>query len=177
MAFLSFDFRKTDRTMPVLTHPAGRMAWSPETRAALHVDRAEQISSRQLASLMDQVQSVTREAREIVVRRSRADLTTRLKPSSWSVAQCLDHLALTTRAFLPAISDALATASNLTTNRPLGTGILARLLILPRLFGSTSFPNLDRSVKISIPLGVASWSRNLTSWTPYPRQPALPLTK
>jgi DinB superfamily len=130
MAFLSFAFRKTDRTMPMLTHPNERMEWSPEARAALGLERAEPISSRQLASLVDQVQSVTHRAKQIVVCRSRADLTTRLKPSSWSVAECFDHLALTTRAFLPAISDALATASNLTTNRPLGTGILARLLIL-----------------------------------------------
>jgi DinB superfamily len=130
MAFLSFDFRKTDRTMPMLTHPAWRMTWSPEARAALHVPRAEQISSLQLASLVDQIQSVTLAAKEIVLRRSRADVSTRPKPSSWSVAECFGHLALTTRAFLPAISDALAKASNLTTNRPLETGILTRLFIL-----------------------------------------------
>jgi hypothetical protein len=114
----------------MLTHPAGRMARSPEARSALHVYGAEQISLQQLASLVDQIQTVTRGAEEIVARRSKADLTTRLKPSSWSVAECFDHLALTTRAFLPAISDALAQASNLTTNRPLGTGTLARLFIL-----------------------------------------------
>jgi DinB superfamily len=116
--------------MPVLTHPADGMARSPEARAVLHAYGTEPISMQQLASLADQIQSVTCGVEEIVARRSKADLTTRLKPSSWSVAECIDHLALTTRAFLPALSDGLALASNLTTNRPLGTGTLARLFIL-----------------------------------------------
>jgi hypothetical protein len=129
MALLRFDFRKDRSTMSMLTHPAGRMTRSAEAQAALHYG-AEQVSLQQLASLVYQIQRVTREAEEIVVSRSKADLTTRPEPTSWSVAECFDHLALTTRAFLPAISDALASASNLTRNRPLGTGTVARWIIL-----------------------------------------------
>ena len=45
------------------------------------------------------------------------------------MAQCLDHLAQTTNAFIPAISSAIARAPRLTTNRALRTGALARLFI------------------------------------------------
>lgn len=127
MAIPGDDFRKTDRSMPMLTHPAGTMARS---RAGFPVYGAEPISFQQLASLVRQVHCVTRAAEEMVLGRSGADLTTRLKPNSWSVAECFDHLALTTRAFLPPLSDALATASGLMTNRSLGTGTLERLFIL-----------------------------------------------
>jgi HPt (histidine-containing phosphotransfer) domain-containing protein len=114
----------------MLTQPAGRIARSTEARADLQVyGAAEQISFQQLASLAEEVQSATRSGEEIVVRRGKADLTTRLEPSSWSIAECFDHLAQTTCAFLPAIAHAVATASHLTTNRPLRTGTLARLFI------------------------------------------------
>jgi hypothetical protein len=168
--------------MPMLTHPAGRMARSTEARAALHAYRPEQISLQQLARLVDQIQSVTRAAEQIVVCRSKADLAIRLKPSSWSVAECFDHLALTTRAFLPAISDALALASNLTTNRPLGTGALARLFSMnlepPYAFRFNVLPQLRPQCRDFD----AAWRGFLDSQshllhTPYPLQVALPLTR
>jgi DinB superfamily len=130
MPFLSFEFPKADRAMRMLTQPTARTARSLEAGADLHARAAEQISFQQLASLAEQVRSATRGAEEIVVGRAKADLITRLEPGSWSVAECFDHLAQTTRAFVPAISAALATASNLATNRPLRTGTVARLLIL-----------------------------------------------
>jgi len=83
----------------------------------------------QLASLLEQIQRATLEAKKLVLGRSAIDLTSRLGPKSWSAAQCLDHLARTTRSFLPAISKAVATAPNLTTNRPFRTGTIALLLI------------------------------------------------
>ena len=62
------------------------------------------ISTGQLDTLLNQVENVTRKARDLVAGRSQTDLTTSLESASWSVAQCLDHLAQTTNAFLPAIS-------------------------------------------------------------------------
>ena len=65
----------------------------------------------------------------MVAGRSLTELSASLESTSWSVAQCLDHLAQTTNAFLPAISDAIAGAPRLTTNRALKTGALTGLFI------------------------------------------------
>jgi DinB superfamily len=86
-------------------------------------------SARQLASLLEQISRATLEARKLVLGRSACDLTTRLEPESWSAAECLDHLARTTNAFVPAISKAMAAAPRLRTNRALRTGAIALLLI------------------------------------------------
>lgn len=86
-------------------------------------------SAFQLASLLEQILWATLEARKLVFGRSVCDLTKRLEPESWSTAECLDHLAQTTNAFLPAISEAIAIAPKLTTNRTLRTGTIASLLI------------------------------------------------
>jgi hypothetical protein len=87
------------------------------------------ISAGQLDGLLDQVESATLKATELVAGRSQADLTTSVESASWSVAQCLDHLAQTTRAFVPAISSAMAGAPRLATDRALRTGALTRLFI------------------------------------------------
>jgi hypothetical protein len=83
----------------------------------------------QFASLLEQIQRSTLQAKRLVLDRSADDLTRKLEIKSWSVSECLDHLARTTHAFLPAISKAVATAPKLTTNRPLRTGTIALLLI------------------------------------------------
>ena len=87
------------------------------------------ISTRHLETLLDQLESINRRARDLVAGRSQADLTTSLESASWSVAQCLDHLAQTTNVVLPVISDAIARAPRMTTNRGLRTGTLTRLII------------------------------------------------
>jgi hypothetical protein len=87
------------------------------------------ISTKQLETVLNQVENVTLKARDLFAGRSQSDLTISLEPTSWSVAQCLDHLAQTTNAFIPAISTAIASAPRLTTNRTLRTGALARLFI------------------------------------------------
>jgi hypothetical protein len=87
------------------------------------------ISTSQIEAVLDEVQKVTQEARRLVAGRNLAHLTTNLEPTSWSVAQCLDHLALTTIAVLPAISAAIARAPRLTVNRKLKTGALTRLFL------------------------------------------------
>jgi hypothetical protein len=86
-------------------------------------------SAFQLASLLEQFQCATREAKKLVLGRAACELTRRLEPESWSTAECLDHIARTTSSFLPAISRAVATAPKLTAKRPLRTGTVALLLI------------------------------------------------
>jgi hypothetical protein len=87
------------------------------------------ISARQLDSVLNHVERATLKAQDLVAGRGQSDLTTSLESSSWSVAQCLHHLAQTTNAFVPAISSAIAFAPHVTTNRALRTGALTRLFI------------------------------------------------
>lgn len=86
-------------------------------------------STFQLASLLEQFHRATREANKLVLGHSADDLTNRWESNSWSVMQCLDHLARTSLSFLPSISRAVATAPELNSNRPLRTGAIALLLI------------------------------------------------
>jgi hypothetical protein len=88
-----------------------------------------QASARQLDSLLTQAENVTLKAKELITGRSQSHLTASLQSKSWSVAQCLDHLAETANAFVPVISSAIARAPRLTTNRALRTGTLTRLFI------------------------------------------------
>ena len=90
---------------------------------------SETIAIQQLARVADQIRRITRDAEVQVLSRDKADLGIHLEPGSWCVAECLDHLTQTTRSFLPAISDAIAEAPKLTTNRRLRTGILPSLFI------------------------------------------------
>jgi DinB family protein len=87
------------------------------------------ISTGQLDSVLNQVENLTLKAKKLVAGRSQSDLTTSRECTSWSVVQCLDHLAQTTNAFVPAISSAIARAPRLTTNRALRTGALTCLFI------------------------------------------------
>lgn len=86
-------------------------------------------STRQLESVLNQTENATLAAKKLVAGRNQTDLTTSLKPTSWSVVQCLDHLAQTTNAFVPVIVSAIACAPRLSTNRALRTGALTRLFI------------------------------------------------
>jgi DinB superfamily len=87
------------------------------------------VSIQQQITIAEQIRQITRYAEALVLQRDKADLVARLKPGSWSVAECLDHLKQTTRAFLPAILEAIAEAPKLTRNRRLRTGILSNLFI------------------------------------------------
>jgi hypothetical protein len=86
-------------------------------------------STAQLEAVLNQVEHVTRKAHDLIAGRSLVHLTTSHESGSWSVTQCLDHLALTTNAVLPAISAAIVHAPRLTTNRALRTGALTRLFL------------------------------------------------
>lgn len=79
----------------------------------------------QLAGLLEQTQSVTRQAQALVLGRSPKLLGARCAPESWSVAECFAHLAQTSCAFLPAIFQALAEAPEIGSERRLRTGTLA----------------------------------------------------
>ncbi len=115
--------------MQMLTGAAGSIARAPEVHSLFADGDKNLISLRQLATLAEQIQIVTHAGEGLMKGRTRAELNARPEPDSWSVAQCLDHLAQTTRAFLPAISDSIATAPRLVTGRSLRTGMLARLFI------------------------------------------------
>ncbi len=111
--------------MGTLTAPTA----NPAQSEGLGILGAEFVSIQQQVTIADQIRQSTRDAEALVVGRNKLDLVTRLKPGSWCVAECLDHLTLTTRAFLPAISDAIAEAPKLTKNRRLRTGILPSVFI------------------------------------------------
>jgi len=115
--------------MRMLTYLTGSVARSFEIHSLLEDSGTNQVSLRQLSTLLEQIQGATHSAERLVEGRNSADLNVRLEPNSWSVAQCLDHLAQTTRAFLPAISESVANAPRLLGSRPLRTGLLARLFI------------------------------------------------
>jgi hypothetical protein len=93
------------------------------------LSRTPRISIGQLDAVLHEVESVTLKARNLIAGRSQAQLITSLKATSWSAAQCLDHLAQTTNVFLPLIADAMAQAPRLTANRALRTGALTRLFL------------------------------------------------
>ena len=86
-------------------------------------------AARQFESLLQQIEDATRKAKALTAGRSQADLTTSLEANSWSVAQCLDHLAQTTNVFLPVISAATGRAPRLGRNRRLRTGAMTQMLI------------------------------------------------
>lgn len=83
----------------------------------------------ELVSLLRQVDSATNHSKHLVFGRSEEELTTRVRPNSWSVAECLEHLALTTRVFLPPIAEIIGKTPRLGKKRPLRCDTLARVLI------------------------------------------------
>jgi hypothetical protein len=113
----------------MLSTATGSILRLPRVFRATSAHTRIRISTRQLEILLDQIESINQKAKDLVAGRSEADLTTSVESASWSVAQCLDHLAQTTNAVLPLISAAIASAPRLTTNRALRTGTLTRLII------------------------------------------------
>ena len=110
--------------MGILTATAASVA-----SQGLDVLETDLISIQQQVRVAYQIRQTTRNAEALLLGRNKGDLLVRLKPESWCVAECLDHLTQTTRAFLPAISEAIARAPKLRANRPLRAGIFPRLFI------------------------------------------------
>jgi DinB superfamily len=86
-------------------------------------------AATQLACLLQQIQNVTSRASKMVSERSEIPLTSSVHSNCWSVAECFDHLAVTTDRFAPLMSAAIVTAPKLTKDRELRLGSIARLLV------------------------------------------------
>jgi hypothetical protein len=78
-----------------------------------------------LECLLQQSQNATSRAR-LMCGRSEQELTARVRQGCWSVTECLEHLSLTTRVFLPTIAQTMATAPALVESRPLRCDTLAK---------------------------------------------------
>ena len=90
---------------------------------------AEYVSVQQRDAIACQIWQATADLETLLGGRNKAELDACLEAGSWSVAECLDHLTQTTRAFLPAISAAITKAPKLRKNRRLRTGFLPSLFI------------------------------------------------
>ena len=86
-------------------------------------------STTQIACLLQQVQNLTNRASKLISHRSEKQLSSRPRSTSWSVAECFDHLALTTRTFAPLLAAAIGAAPKLNQDRALRSGRLARLVV------------------------------------------------
>lgn len=95
----------------------------------LDVSGTALLSVQQQAVLAQQIRQATQELESLLAGRKNTEWLTPLEPESWCVAECLDHLTQTTRAFLPAIEAAIAVAPKLKNNRRLRTGILPSLFV------------------------------------------------
>jgi hypothetical protein len=87
------------------------------------------LAATQLNALLEEAAAVTRAGWDLIADRTPAELTQSAQPGAWSVAQCFAHLAQTTQAFLPPISQAIGRAPRLWRDRGLRTGALAKLFI------------------------------------------------
>jgi len=65
----------------------------------------------QLARIQVELEEAHRRAHEIVAPLKNEGWGARAAPDQWSVAECLIHLNLTSRAFLPLIKDAIGPLS------------------------------------------------------------------
>jgi hypothetical protein len=111
------------------TTNSGVLRW-PKSFGITHVPAVELAASTlQIQVLIEEIQSATLRAKQLIAGRAEAELTTSPGANSWSVAQCLDHLAKTTNAFLRPISEAVSRAPRLAKNRRLQIGPITRMLI------------------------------------------------
>jgi len=156
--------------MGILTYATGNFVRLPKLLGLPARDGMIQVSSGQLEAVLQQVEDVSRKAHDLVAGRTTAHLTTGLGSVSWSVTQCLDHLARTTNAVLPAISMAIARAPRLTTNRALRTGALTRVLLRNleppyRLRFSVHSSVVPRQDNFRLAWGAFEDSQNQLAWT------------
>src|SRR3954449_7189405 len=84
----------------------------------------------QLPALVAEFRAINERAKALVQRAGEAKLMDRPPKGGWSVAECLEHLNLTTRAFLPQWRDALkaARAQGLLGDGPYHTDFWGKLL-------------------------------------------------
>ncbi len=84
-----------------------------------------------IQALYEQLDGVERAARELVSDLDEARGAWRERPEAWSVAECLDHLAVTNRVYLAAMDDAArrARAQRRLRRRPALPGPIGRLFV------------------------------------------------
>ncbi len=89
------------------------------------------MSSLELEDYARQIDSVNAEARALVDGHSPAELTRPAPGGGWSVAECLDHVAVTAEKYIPVIRQALeeGRAEGRTGEGPFRYGFLARTFL------------------------------------------------
>lgn len=70
---------------------------------------------KQLAALVDSLESAQQKLRSLSDRVSSAQFTRHPGPDAWSAADCVEHLNLTSRAYVPLVRTAIAEARSLQT--------------------------------------------------------------
>ncbi len=96
-------------------------------------------STADITDLIDQLASAQSDARALVTDLAEERGVWRLEPGSWSVAECLDHLAVTNRAYLQAMKEPAA--------RALQDGKLRRRPARPGIVGSWFINSIEPPVK------------------------------
>ena len=108
---------------------SGVLAWPKSYKTARVRVNEVSIAEQQLDSLLKEAEAVLLRSKNLIAGRDHAKLNTSFGENSWSVAQCFDHLAQTTNAFLPAITKAISGAPRLNKNRELKVGALTQVII------------------------------------------------
>jgi len=87
--------------------------------------------SLELEDYARQIDSVIASAKALVDNHSQAELTQQTPAGGWSPAECVDHIATTLQAYLPALRTALneGRKADLTGEGPFRYGFLARMFI------------------------------------------------
>jgi len=105
------------------------LAWPKYFRAARVRVNKISIAEQQLDSLLKEADAVLLRSKNLIAGREHSVLNTSFGEGAWSVAQCFDHLAQTTNAFLPEITNAISGAPRLNRNRELKVGALTQVII------------------------------------------------
>ena len=129
----------------------------------------EQPAVPDLRALDAALAAIDREARALVAGLSEADGGWRATAGSWSVAECLDHLAHANRAYLAAMAPAArrALADGSRRRRPAVPGLFGRWFVRsleppPRLTSLTEWPFICMILlAISMPFGTRAKSRRI----------------
>lgn len=108
----------------------------------------------QLEALQREIVDVTVHARRLVDRLDAATFERRPVEGSWSAAECLVHLNLTTEAFLPLIDDALSNA----TRDAVDARTHYRKDVVGWLLGWVMEPPVRMKVKTTAPFMPKTWS-------------------
>jgi len=92
---------------------------------------ARRYMHEEIQSLLNQLDSATSDATALTTGLSEAEANTRLSPASWSITQCLDHLALTNKLYLEPMQKAAVTAQKegKLRRRPAHPGFFGRYFI------------------------------------------------